>query len=169
MTQQDPTQTQDDNQTTDNTDTQVSDSKTSDQELQAMKETAQRAIADLQNYKRRAEEEKVSLVGIGQVAILTELLPVVDNFNRAFQHIPEDLTENEWVKGVSQIEKQFLTIIKNIGLEEVPTIGQEASPHLHEVLGQTEGQKDIITQELEKGYTFKGKLLRPSKVLVGKD
>jgi molecular chaperone GrpE len=148
--------------------TQVTDTQELELELQQMKETAQRAFADLQNYKRRADEERINLVSLGQVNMLTELLPILDNFARAFQHIPEDLNQNEWVNGVIQIEKQLITIIKSIGLEEIPTIGLPANPHLHEVLGQTNGEKDVITQEIEKGYTFKGKLLRASKVMVGK-
>jgi molecular chaperone GrpE len=137
------------------------------EELAKMKETALRALADLQNYKKKAEEERFSLISMGQVNLMTELLPVLDNFTRAFAHIPEDLSQNEWVSGVSQIEKQLISIIKNIGLEEIPSVGQPANPNLHEIITTAPGVKDVIIQEIEKGYTFKGKVLRASKVIVG--
>jgi molecular chaperone GrpE len=137
------------------------------EELAKMKETALRALADLQNYKKKAEEERFSLISMGQVNLMTELLPVLDNFTRAFAHIPDDLSQNEWVSGVSQIEKQLISIIKNIGLEEIPTVGQVANPNLHEIITTAPGEKDMIIQEIEKGYTFKGKVLRASKVIVG--
>lgn len=136
-------------------------------ELFQMKEMAQRALADLQNYKRQAEEEKTRLISLGQINVLSELLPVLDNFKRAFTHIPEDLSNNEWVKGVEQIEKQLLSIIKSVGLEEIPTVGQPVNPNLHEIISTAEGEQDIIITEVEKGYTFQGKVLRASKVIVG--
>jgi molecular chaperone GrpE len=142
-------------------------SPTTEDELAKMKDIAQRALADLQNFKRKADEERPNLVGIGQVGILMDLLPVLDNFKRAFNHIPTDLSENEWVKGVSQIEKQFISIINSVGLQEIPSIGQPADPNLHEVVTTAPGEKDQIVSEIEKGYTFKNKVLRASKVVVG--
>lgn len=172
MTEDTTTQNQDDKDQTQTEDTSASTKPKSEvellqEELAKMKETALRALADLQNYKKKAEEERFSLISMGQVNLMTELLPVLDNFTRAFAHIPEDLSQNEWVSGVSQIEKQLISIIKNIGLEEIPSVGQPANPNLHEIITTAPGEKDVIIQEIEKGYTFKGKVLRASKVIVG--
>lgn len=138
-------------------------------EFTQMKEMAQRALADLQNYKRQAEEEKTRLISLGQINVLSELLPVLDNFTRAFTHMPEDLKQNEWVNGVAQIEKQLLSIIKSVGLEEIPTVGQMVNPNMHEIISTGPGPKDQIITEIEKGYTFQGKVLRASKVIVGNE
>lgn len=144
-----------------------SELETINQELSQMKEVAQRAMADLQNYKRKAEEERSSLLQMGQVQVITDLMPVIDNFARALQHIPEELAANNWTQGILHIEKQLQQILSDIGITEIPAIGQTVDPTLHEVISTTEGEKDIIISEVEKGYTFKGKLIRPSKVIVG--
>lgn len=133
-----------------------------------MTEMAKRAIADLQNFKRRSEEERGQLMIFANLALLQNIFPVIDNLNRAVQHLPEALRDNEWVKGVLAIEKQFSEGLKNFGLEEIPCeIGGKFDPHLHEVVSQGEGEKDTIVECLEKGYRFNEKVIRPSKVKVG--
>ena len=72
-------------------------------ELNQMKDIAQRAMADLQNYKRKAEEERSTLLQMGQVQVITEVLPVLDNFSRALQHTPAELQDNNWTQGIIQI------------------------------------------------------------------
>lgn len=136
-------------------------------ELAQMKDTAMRALADLQNYKRKVDEERPQLMTLGKLSILSELLPVLDNFKRAFSQTPAELKENPWVTGVENIEKQFLNIIKNCGLEEIPTIGQPVNPLLHDIVSAMPGEKDQILEELEKGYTLNGKVIRVAKVVVG--
>jgi molecular chaperone GrpE len=137
-------------------------------ELAEMKDIAQRARADLQNYKKKSEEERSGLLQLGQIQVATDLLPVLDNFTRAIQHIPTDIKENDWTKGIIQIEKQLQQILSSLGIEQINSIGKPFDPNLHEIIGTAEGEKDIIITEIEKGYTYKGKLLRASKVLVGK-
>lgn len=138
------------------------------QKLDDMTGIAKRALADLQNYKKRAEEERFQLLNLGKITLISELLPVVDNFKRAFTAIPEELRTNDWIQGISHIESQFLNIIKNAGLEEIPSIGQKFDPNLHEIISTAEGEKDTIIEEIEKGYTFAGRVIKPSKVIVGR-
>lgn len=139
-----------------------------EEELAKMTETAARAIADLQNFRRRSEEERGSLALYANLQFLQGIFPVIDNFQLAFQHIPEDLTENEWVKGVYSIEKQFIDSLTGLGLHEIPCqIGDVFDPNLHEALMQGPGTKDTITECFEKGYQFKDQVIRPTKVKVG--
>jgi molecular chaperone GrpE len=153
---------------TDETTTQSDDSATNlEAELAQMKDIAMRAMADLQNYKRKADEERTQLLTLGKLTILIELLPVLDNFKRAFSSTPEELKSNNWVSGIENIEKQFLNIVRNCGLEEIATIGQPVNPLLHEIVSAIPGEKDIILEELEKGYTLNGKVIRVAKVVVG--
>jgi molecular chaperone GrpE len=139
-----------------------------EEELAKMTETAARAAADLQNFRRRSEEEKGGLALYANLQFLQGIFPVIDNFQRAFEHIPKDLTENEWVKGVYGIEKQFMTTLDSLGLQEIPCqVGDVFDPNLHEALMQGPGKKDTIIECFERGYQFKNQVVRPAKVQVG--
>lgn len=136
-------------------------------QLNTMTESAKRALADLQNFKRRTEEEKKSFALFANMEIVLQLLPVIDNFRRAFGHIPQELRGNEWIEGIYRIEKQFTDTLKNIGIVEIPSVGNAINPLHHEVVMQGPGEKEIVTEEFERGYMFQGKVLRPAKVKVG--
>lgn len=137
-------------------------------DLAAMTETAKRALADLQNYKRRVEEERNDLQVYANSRLLEAIFPALDNFTRAFTSIPEDLKENEWVKGVKVIEINLLSVLQNLGLEVIEQTGVSADPNRHEVLVEGDGEPGHVVQIFEKGYAFKDKILRPAKVMVGK-
>ncbi|MDP2624981.1 MAG: nucleotide exchange factor GrpE, partial [Candidatus Peregrinibacteria bacterium] len=112
-------------------------------EAYEMREMAQRALADLQNFKRRVEEQRGELILFANIHFLQAIFPVIDNFKRAFTHIPEEITENEWVKAVSTIEKSFMDTLTSLGLEEIPCeTGTKFDPNFHEVLMQGPGEKD---------------------------
>jgi molecular chaperone GrpE len=141
------------------------------QDLAAMTETAKRALADLQNFKRRAEEERGELQVFANMNMLSAIFPALDNFTRAFATIPEDLKDNDWAKGIMAIEANLLKALTNIGLETIDQIGVPADPQKHEVLMETDSapeQAGQVVEIFEKGYAFKGKTVRPAKVSVGK-
>ncbi|MBT4937297.1 nucleotide exchange factor GrpE [Candidatus Peregrinibacteria bacterium] len=142
---------------------------TRDEEIEQYKQQALRAMADLQNVKKRMELEKQDFSKYASKKLLTSLLPILDNFKRAFSHIPEELQSHEWTKGIEQIEKNFIDILFKEGLEEVPSnSGDEFNADRHECLMQDPNEKDgKISQCLETGYMIKGKVLRPAKVSVG--
>lgn len=125
-----------------------------------------RAAADLQNFRRRTEEERNSLGAFANANLILEILPIVDNFERAIEHKPEDLS-GDWVDGILQIYEQFKTNLEKQGVQEIKTIGEKCDPNRHEALLQVDGENDIIMQELEKGYLLNNKVIRPAKVAVG--
>lgn len=140
------------------------------QELEAMTETAKRALADLQNFKRHADEQRSTLMNMGQIDILSNIMPVYDNLARAFNHTPEDLKDHEWIKGIENIKNQFLKLLENCGLELLPGKGSQADPNLHEIITAIPGTpNNEIFEVLEQGYSFQGKVVKPSKVVVGSD
>ncbi|MBI4127288.1 nucleotide exchange factor GrpE [Candidatus Peregrinibacteria bacterium] len=143
-----------------------------DEELQAelavMTETAKRALADLQNYKRRAEEERAEITVFANIRLLQAIFPVIDNLARAFDTVPKELQSNEWLKGVQAIEKSLLTALQNLGLTAVDETGIPADANKHEVIMEVEGPAGQVMQIIEKGYTFNGKTVRAAKVAVGK-
>lgn len=136
-------------------------------EMNRLKDMAARAQADLQNAKVRLEREAADIRAFAQQGLVEKLLPTVDNFQRAFTHLPEELQSNEWVQGVQAVEKQLIADLKSAGLETVPALDQPVDPSLHEVLQMAPGPKDTVIQVLEHGYVFNGKILRPAKVIVG--
>lgn len=141
----------------------------SEAKVEELTESAKRAMADLQNFKRRVEEERGSLTLYANLQFLQGIFPIIDSFQRAFDHIPEDISENEWVTGVLSIEKQFMDTLGSLGFQEMDCEpGTQFDPNLHEAVMQDSGKKDTILECLEKGYQFKDHVVRPAKVKVGK-
>ena len=140
-----------------------------DEELQEAKDQALRAVAELQNTKRRAEEEISRSRKYASENLLKNLLPMLDNFERATHHLPDDIKEHDWVKGILSIEQNLSDILKKEGLEEIPArTGDLFDSNFHEGIMQDATSKNgTIGQCLEKGYTLHGKALRYAKVSVG--
>jgi len=136
------------------------------QDLNKMTNIAQRAAADLQNYKRQVTEERQSLMAMSKIAVLNDILPVIDNLNRAIQHLPQELADNEWVKGIQNIHLQLEGILTKTGLTEIDCTGI-VNPHHHEIVTAIPGEKDKIIEIIEKGYLLGEKVIRPAKVIVG--
>ncbi|OIP80405.1 nucleotide exchange factor GrpE [Candidatus Peregrinibacteria bacterium CG2_30_44_17] len=136
-------------------------------EHSALTETAKRAVADLQNFKRRVDEERSELRIFANAELITALFPIIDNLKRAEGNLPEELTDNEWVKGIQSIEKQLVDTLTSLGLEETGEVGEKFDPQLHEAVMQDTGTKDEITEVFEKGFSFKGRSIKPAKVKVG--
>jgi len=136
-------------------------------EAAKMKDLAARSQADLQNAKGRVERERSELAAFALEAMLRKLLPTIDSFQRAFQHLPEELKKHEWVKGVTAIEHQLLKELEGAGLRRMSSIGATVDPQKHEVLQQGEGKKDAVIEVYEEGYELSGRVLRPAKVKIG--
>lgn len=130
----------------------------------------QRTQADFLNYKKQAEEEKNRYLKRANADLIYELLPVLDNFQLAAKHIPEDLANNNWAQGVKQIEKQFEDILSGEGLERIATVGEEFDPSLHEAIDHEASDKpeNEILEEVLSGYKFDGEVIRPARVKVSK-
>ncbi len=134
------------------------------EQLQNLTAVSQRALADLQNYKRRTEEEKASFITFANAELLIALLPNIDNIHRALDHEPKDA---EWATGASQTLKQLVDTLEKLGLKPIQTKDQKFDPNLHEALITAPGQKDLIIQELEKGYTYNDRVIKRARVSVG--
>lgn len=132
--------------------------------LQDMVSISQRALADLQNFRRRAEEEKNNFVQYANADLILALLPTIDNAHRALTHEPKDA---EWSKGVEQILRQLTQIIEKKNVKTIATVGQKFDPTMHEALLMGPGEKDLVTEELEKGYLLGDRVLKRARVKVG--
>lgn len=135
------------------------------QELEAMTETAKRTMADMQNMKRRQDEERSTVIFMANAELIKSLLPALDNLNRAKQHVPQGA--EDWAKGIEMSTEQINQTLKDMGLTTIETEGAQFNPDLHEALMSEPGEKDIVLEELEKGYMLGNKVLRHAKVKVG--
>lgn len=128
----------------------------------------QRAQADFINYKKRAEQEKKETVEFANSGLLLNLLTVVDDLERAFVSLPPRLSKSSWIEGIELIYNKLKGILEAHGLTEIKAKGKPFDPHLHEAVMRQEGEEDIVIEEIQKGYKLKDRVLRPSKVIVGK-
>lgn len=131
----------------------------------------QRARADLINYKKEELERVGELIKFSANGLILKILPILDNFEIAEKKLPENLKNDENVKGLLLIKKQIQDFLKSQGVEEIKSVGERFDPNFHEVLEEVEAkdkEPGTIIEEIQKGYKIDGKLLRPAKVKVSK-
>jgi len=131
----------------------------------------QRERADFLNYKREELERIGEILKYTNVGLILNILPILDNFEIAEKKIPEDLKNDENVKGILQLKNQILDFLKNQGVEAIKSIGEKFDPNFMEVVETTEAkdkESGIVVEEIQKGYKINGKVLRPAKVRVTK-
>lgn len=144
------------------------DLERANEQIKQLTETAKYALADLQNYRKRMEQERTQFVQFATIGLISELLPILDNFNRAFAQVPDEIVKSEWFKGALQIEQQLAGIMRKQGVQEVPSsVGTPLDPKVHEAITTGPGAEGVILEEYEKGYMLGERLIRPAKVKVG--
>jgi molecular chaperone GrpE len=124
--------------------------------------------ADAINLRRHYEEQLAGTREAAKVGIVSELLPVIDNFERAMQHIPKDLQHSEYVKGVNQIVRQFEKVLETLGVTKIESVGQSFDPRFHEavLLEKGEGPEEVVSEEIQAGYCLGDKVIRHALVKV---
>jgi molecular chaperone GrpE len=127
----------------------------------------QRAQADLVNSRRRADLEKEETSQFANSALVQALLPVLDDIERAFAFIPDEIAEVKWLDGIRLIERKLRGILEAQGLGTIKAKGEPFDPNQHEGVMQVPGKEGIVQEELQKGYGFRGRVIRPAKVAVG--
>ena len=138
------------------------------QELAEAQDALLRERADAANVRRRAEEDKVKLGSFYKANVVKELLPVLDNFERALKVIPADIAEHDYVKGIQGVVKQFEQVLEKIGVTRIATVGEKFDPKLHEAITMEEGEgtEEIVSEELQAGFTVGDEVIRHAMVRV---
>ncbi len=129
----------------------------------------QRARAEFANYKKRIEAEREELQRASNEALLLKLLPVVDDFERAFQTLPEELADVPWVEGIAMILRKLQAILESENVTPIEAAGQPFNPQWHEAVMQeetTEHPDGYVIEEMQRGYRLGERVLRPSLVKV---
>ena len=125
-----------------------------------------RSMAEFDNYRKRTEKEKSSMDVIGAKDIIEKILPVVDNFERGLAQAPQD---DPFADGMEKIYKQLTTTMEGMGVEPIEAVGKEFNPDFHNAVMHVEDEsvgENIVVEELQKGYTYKGFVVRHSMVKV---
>lgn len=128
-----------------------------------------RVQADYDNFRRRTLKEKEELAQYATSKLVTELLPVLDNFERALATAPAGAESEAFAKGVNMIFRQLEGVLKSEGLTPMETVGQPFNPEFHQAIMQVESdehEEGIVTEEVQKGYLLKNKVIRPAMVKV---
>jgi len=124
--------------------------------------------AEFENYKKRQVSEQAALMDNAKVAVLTELLPALDNFDRAATHLPADLENNAWAKGMQYVGQQMLDILDDIGVKRFEPTGETFNHTLHDALEyvQSDLPEGAVTEVVIPGYQIGDRVVRPAQVRV---
>lgn len=128
-----------------------------------------RVQADYDNFRRRTVKEKEELAKYASSVLITQLIPVIDNFERALTTGDENANSSAYAKGVEMIFRQFMDVMSAEGLTPMNSVGEAFNPEYHQAIMQVESdeyEEGIVVEEIQKGYLLKDKVLRPAMVKV---
>ncbi|GIN85428.1 protein GrpE [Heyndrickxia sporothermodurans] len=155
----------------DTEDTDVTNKKV--KELQAKLEESEnrylRLRADFDNFRRRAQIDREASEKYRAQSLATNLLPAIDNFERAMQITPDNEQAKQLMQGVEMVYRNIIDALKKEGIEEIEAVGKEFDPHYHQAIMQGEDENygsNIVIEEFQKGYVLKDRVIRPSMVKV---
>jgi molecular chaperone GrpE len=126
-----------------------------------------RAEADLQNYKKRSDQERDELRRFAGGALIINLLPIVDDFERAFKSLDISLSGMTWFDGIQLIYRKLLVLLENAGVKPIQSEGQPFDPKVHEAVAHVPGEEGKVVAEVQRGYMLHDRVLRPAMVAVG--
>lgn len=137
-----------------------------EQQVEDLTDRLKRSMAEFDNFRKRTEKEKSSMYIIGAKEIIEKILPVVDNFERGLAQAPEN---DPFAEGMEKIYKQLTSTLEGLGVEAIEAVGKEFNPDVHNAVMHVEDESvedNIVVEELQKGYTYKGFVVRHSMVKV---
>jgi molecular chaperone GrpE len=127
----------------------------------------QRTAADFQNYKRRVEDERSETARLASAALIINLLPLLDDLERALKNVDAHLAGLTWVDGIRLIHRKFQAVLDMSGLQEIEADGQAFDPSQHEAVSQGAGPENRVIAVVQKGYRLGDRVIRPAMVVVG--
>jgi molecular chaperone GrpE len=128
----------------------------------------QRSVAEFANYRRRVEQERLRARELATRGILSQLLPVIDDLQRALASVPDDQAATSWVQGVQYIEKKLTALLEREGVSQIDATGQPFDPAFHEAVATEDGStQNVVVEVYQPGYKLGEQVLRPAMVKVG--
>ncbi|HEY0735365.1 MAG TPA: nucleotide exchange factor GrpE [Herpetosiphonaceae bacterium] len=143
-----------------------------EQESSSYKDQYLRVAADLKNFKRRTEEERGTLIRNATAGLILKILPILDDFDLAMQHVPAEVAETSWFSGLQGVQRKLQMVLEGEGVKPIEALGEPFNPHFHDaVMHEDAGpeQAGKVTADLRRGYMLHDRVLRPSMVKVGQE
>jgi molecular chaperone GrpE len=139
-----------------------------EEQIAKLTEALKRERADAENLRRRHDGQIASLRSSVKAHVIKDLLPVIDNFERALKHVPKELEGNEYVNGIQSIVSLFEKTLTDMGVEKIATVGEPFDPQLHEAVSMEEGDgnEETVSEELQSGYKIGDDVIRHAMVRV---
>jgi molecular chaperone GrpE len=142
--------------------------KKAEEDTQRYLDNWRRAEADLQNVKRRAEQERTESARYAGASLIINILPIVDDFERAFQSLDSHVAGMTWFDGVRLIYRKLIALLESAGVRPIKAEGETFDPVFHEAVAHAEGEENKVISEVQRGYLLHDRVLRPAMVVVGK-
>lgn len=139
------------------------------EKIDELEDKVKRQMAEFENFRKRTEKEKQAMFEVGARSVIEKILPVVDNFERGLNSIPEEEKDGAFADGMNKIYKQLMTELENLDVKPIEAVGKEFDPNLHNAVMQVESEEyesGVVAQELLKGYTYRDSVVRHSMVAV---
>lgn len=140
-----------------------------DEQIEALTDQVKRQMAEFDNFRKRTEKEKSSMYEMGARSVIEKILPVIDNFERGLDTVPEDEKDSPFAEGMRMIYKQLMTELDGMGVKPIEALGAEFNPDFHNAVMQVESEEyesGHVAQELQKGYMYRDTVVRHSMVAV---
>ncbi len=140
-----------------------------DEKIEELTGRITRQMAEFDNFRKRSEKEKSQMYEIGAKDIIEKILPVVDNFERGLDTVPEEEKGSPFAEGMEKIYKQLMTTLDSIGVKPIEAVGQEFNPDFHNAVMHIEDEEfgeNIVAEEFQKGYMYRESVVRHSMVKV---
>lgn len=139
------------------------------QKVDELEDSKKRLMAEFDNFRKRTEKEKSQMFETGARSVIEKILPVVDNFERGLASTPNSEESKGFVDGMAMIYKQLMDELDKLDVKPIEAVGVEFDPNLHNAVMQVESEEfesGVVAQELQKGYTYRGTVVRHSMVAV---
>lgn len=134
-----------------------------------LEDRVKRQMAEFENYRKRTEKEKAAMFEMGAKSVVEKILPVVDNFERGLNAVPEADKDGVFAAGMNMIYRQMMTELEGLGVKPIEAVGKEFDPNFHNAVMQVESdeyEEGVVAQELLKGYMYRESVVRHSMVAV---
>ena len=140
-----------------------------DEKIEELTDRLTRQMAEFDNFRKRTEKEKSQMYEVGAKDIIEKILPVVDNFERGLDAVPEEKKEDPFIQGMEKVYKQFMTVLENVEVKPIEALGNQFDPNFHNAVMHVEDEnfgENEVAEEFQKGYMYRDSVVRHSMVKV---
>ena len=140
-----------------------------DEKIEELTDKLTRQMAEFDNFRKRTEKEKSQMYEVGAKDIIEKILPVVDNFERGLDAVPEEKKEDPFIQGMEKVYKQFMTVLESVEVKPIEALGNQFDPNFHNAVMHVEEEnfgENEVAEEFQKGYMYRDSVVRHSMVKV---